>query len=179
MYKILLTVFFALLLSSCSFVNPCGEYGECVRDIEDAREYANTIENVESILLVSCIQGLMSTNHDGIPIYELVEDQSGICLILIKTITEEYKLYSYGKSVNTKELDVVVWHSVEEIHDLFIEHGIAFENTWLSMEPEYSDNIFLSVDELYFTFLDEELRVCEYQNPELCINYLDYFNSLE
>lgn len=150
-----------------------------MQDIEDAREYADTIENVESIELVSCIQGLMSTNQDGIPTYNLVEDQSGICLILVKAVTEEYKLYSYGKSINTKELDVEVWHTVEEIHNLLNEHEITFESTWLSMESEYSDAIYVSVDEIYFTFLNEELEVCEFMDPEFCMSSSDYFNSLE
>ena len=86
---------------------------------------------------------------------------------------------AYGKSVNTKELNVEVWHTVEEIHNLFTEKGITYEYTWLSMETSYSDTIFISVDEVYFTFLNEELEVCEYMDPEFCMNYSDYFNSLE
>jgi len=169
---------FVFLLSSCSgIINQCGEYGECSRDIEDTVDYVEGLSDVLSVDVSTCLSGLDSTDRDGIEKYDLEEDQSGICLLLIQFDDHTIQLHSFGSKNNTKVLDEDVAHDTQEIMSILDQHDIDYRYIGFTIGVEDDDIIYISVDDLYFNFLNEDLEICDYAESENCMLVDDYFSQ--
>ncbi len=151
-----------LLLSGCGrFTNECGEYGECTYNIADAIIYSESIQNIDEILAVECFQSISTLGRNGISEYNLVADDNGICLILIDDIENETKLYTYGSSENTGEMNVDVIHTPDDYLS-FLGLETLPDNYYLSWDTDVSIDVFVNIDGKYYSLFSNEMLECEF-----------------